>query len=148
MVIDVVVIVVDGLVLDVEQLGLEEVHGPGLAHALLLLLLLLRSLDLVDLLTSPLFLLFRDDLGGAPLLPPTEEHLVALELGLEESDRRGGEVSHRAGLIEALGAPDTSAAELAVDDAFHDLTEMTEVTNRANRKSQVRQCLCLGSADS
>ena len=70
MVVNVVVaaaVVVDGLVLDVEQLGLEEVHGPGLVQALLLLLLLLRPLiDLV--LVSPLVLLLRDELG-APLLP-------------------------------------------------------------------------------
>ena len=70
MVVDVVVaaaVVVDGLVLDVEQLGLEEVHGPGLVQALLLPLLLLRPLiDLV--LVSPLVLLLRDELG-APLLP-------------------------------------------------------------------------------
>ena len=58
--------VVDGLVLDVEQLGLEEVHGPGLVQARLLLLLLRPLIDLV--LVSPLVLLLRDELG-APLLP-------------------------------------------------------------------------------
>ena len=69
MVVNVVVaaaVVVDGLVLDVEQLGLEEVHGPGLVQALLPLLLLRPLIDLV--LVSPLVLLLRDELG-APLLP-------------------------------------------------------------------------------
>ena len=124
----VVAVVVDCPVLDVEQLRLEEVHGPGLVHALLLLHFRPLIVDL--LLTSPLFLLFRDDLR-APLLP-TEEHLVALELRPEERDRRGGgvEVAHGAGVVgvvEALGAADSPPAELAVDDALHDLSEMSEV---------------------
>ena len=71
MVVNVVVaaaVVVDGLVLDVEQLGLEEVHGPGLVQALLLLLLLLLRPPIDLVLVSPLVLLLRDELG-APLLP-------------------------------------------------------------------------------
>ena len=115
------VVVVDGLVLDVEQLGLEEVHGPGLVKTLLPLLM---SLDLY--LPSPLILLFRDDLCS--ILLPTEEHLVVLELRLEERDRRGEEVARGARVVmEALGPADSPTAELAVDGAFHDLLENKEV---------------------
>ena len=117
------VIVVDGLVLDVEQLCLEEVHGPGLVKTLLPLLM---SLDLH--LPSPLILLFRDDLRRIPL--STEEHLVVLELRLEERDRRGEEVACGAGVIvEALRAADSPPAQLAVDGAFHDLAEFRGVMN-------------------
>ena len=83
------------------------------------------SLDLY--LASPLILLFGDDLGSIPL--STEEHLVVLELRLEERDRRGEEVAHGARVVmEALGAAYSPTSELAVYGAFHDLVEFRGVT--------------------
>ena len=77
-----------------------------------------------------------------------EEHVVVLELRPEERDGgRGGEVSHGAGVVghvavEALGAADSPPAQLAVDDALHDLLKKQDTTTGVAKRvlPRLREC--------
>ena len=77
--------------------------------------------------------------------------MVVLELRPEERDGgRGGEIANGAGVVgqvavEALGAADSPPAELAVDDALHDLEKENTTVRKVDQLVLIRIYTCAGA---